>query len=365
MRLLLCGGGTAGHVTPAIAIAEELIKKAPDSEILFVGRDGGEENHAVLRAGFQLETLKICGIQRRLCISNIKNILTALESRKEARKIIESFKPDVILGTGGYVCWPIISVGSKMKIPSAIHESNAYPGLTTKLLERRCEKVFLGMEEAKKYLKNKNIMTVGNPIPSRLASISKKAARRRLGLGSEDLFILSFGGSIGARRLNEVLIEVMESHSVKENKLWHLHASGIRYYASIKSKCKDAQVKGCRIVPYIEDMPTMLSAADIVISRSGAMTLSEISAAGVCAILIPSPNVSGNHQYKNAKHLSDRGAAMIIEEEKLTADILKKELIFLENDKTERKNRAKKIKALSTPDSAKLIAEQLILMKKA
>ena len=365
MRLLLCGGGTAGHISPAIAIAEELKRSHPDSDILFVGRDGGSENDAILKRGHTLKTIKIEGLKRSLSIDNIRRVLKAFESKNKAEEIIRDFNPDVILGTGGYVCWPIISVGRKMKIPVAIHESNLSPGLTTKMLAGRCNRVFLNHAETKKQLKNgTHAVTVGNPLITDFGKLSRADSRKKLGIAPSDFFILSFGGSIGSEQMNRTIIEVMNSFSSKDSKVRHLHATGKRYFKILKSQYIDREINGCKILPYIDNMPIALSAADLVICRCGAMTLSELSAVGVPAILIPSPNVSNNHQYKNARYLADSGAAEIIEEKHLTSEALEKAIIKLKNDKNERKTRAKNIKALATPDAAKRIINELFIIKK-
>lgn len=364
MRLLLCGGGTAGHINPAIAVAEEARRRDPDTQILFIGRENGKENETVAKSGFELKTLKIQGLKRSLSPSNLSRILTALEARREAERIIREFRPDVILGTGGYVCWPVISAGRKLKIPTAIHESNISPGLTTRLLASRCGRVFLGREETKQYLSKKaQTLTVGNPLREDFSKISRREARRIFGLKEGEIFILSFGGSIGAEKLNQTVLKVMDEHSAKVPLVKHIHATGQRYFDKINSRYRGAEVNGCQILPYIDNMPTALMAADIVICRCGAMTLSEISEVGVASILVPSPNVSGNHQYKNARYLSDRGAATLIEEKELTAQRLTELLVGLEIDKNGRKKQAKTLKALSTPDSAKRIVDELILQK--
>lgn len=364
MRLLLCGGGTAGHITPALAVAEEIKRMSPGAKILFVGREDGKENDAIKKAGINLKTIKIQGLKRTLSAENIIRIRQAIEASRTAEVIIKDFKPDVILGTGGYVCWPIIHAGRKLGIPTAIHESNVSPGLTTKILAAKCDIVFLGNEATADYLpKRAKTVTVGNPILSDFSKTTYKEARRRLKIRDDELFILSFGGSIGADRLNDVVIQTMKSYSETNSKIKHLHATGHRYFEKYNYAQSIGNSPGCKVVPYIENMPIALRAADIAICRCGAMTLTEISATGVAAILVPSPNVSGNHQYKNAFPLSKSGAALLIEEKTLSTEVLKKAIFELINDKKARKCKAENIKAYFKQDSAKNIAEELFKLK--
>ena len=359
MKIILCGGGTAGHINPAIAVAEEIKQQNPTAEILFIGRDGGKENDLVTKAGFPIKTLKLQGLRRSLSPDNFKSILYAIKARSEAKKIIKHFSPDIIIGTGGYVCWPVITAGKSLGIPVAIHESNVSPGLTTKLLSSKADIVLLNHTETKSFLSKKiKTKVVGNPLRSDFKKIDRDQARSKLGLRKGEILITSFGGSIGARKLNEVIIEVMKSYSSKENGVRHIHSMGTRYYSE-----EIIGYKNCRILPYIDNMPEVLLASDIVICRSGAITLSELSEVGVASILIPSPNVSDNHQYKNAKYLLDNGAAMLIEEKNLTAASLVVNIKELKNDENARKKRAKKIKSFSTPSAAKDIVKELFLLK--
>ena len=364
MRIILCGGGTAGHVSPAIAIAEELREETPKSEILFIGRTDGGENRAVVNAGIKLETLAVKGIKRSVSIENVKRMKIAIEARKKAKEIIAEFAPDVVLGTGGYVCWPVISAAKSMNIPVAIHESNITPGLTTRLLSRKCNVVFLNRKDTTSYLSKKTkIRIVGNPVRKELKKTNLEFARRKLGLNNDDFFILSFGGSGGAKKINEIMISIMKEYTSKEKNTRHVHCTGEKYYTTMNKQSKSFNTNGCSIKEYIDDMPTYIKAADLVICRSGAMTLSEICEAGTTAILIPSPNVTGNHQYLNARHLSEKDGAILIEEKNLSKEVVINAIKDIKNDKNGRKKRAKILKELSTPNAAKDIINELELLK--
>ena len=360
MRIIMCGGGTVGHITPAIAVAEELLDKEPSSKILFIGRKGGNENAEITKAGIHLETIEIQGMLRSLKLENLKRLKAALKARRDAKRIIRSFKPDLVFGTGGYVCWPVISAAKSMNIPTAIHESNISPGLTTKMLSGCCNKIFLNSKESLKYFHQKNnIQVVGNPLKKDFINLTRNKAREMLGLKPETLLILSFGGSGGAEKINEEMIEMIKNYSSKQNDIKHIHATGEAYFKKMPSKDRLIQQGKCEIVSYIHNMPLMMKAADIVISRSGAMTVSELCEAGVCSILIPSPNVTDNHQYRNAKAISDKGGAVLIEEEKLNQKVLIDVVKSLKTDKNRRKKQAKAIKELSTPNAAKVIVSEL------
>ncbi len=363
MRIILCGGGTAGHVNPAIAIAEEIRRQDKNAKILFVGREGGKENSLVTNLDFDIKTLSIKGLKRGLALENLSRIKTAIKARKDAEKIIDSFMPEIILGTGGYVCWPVIEAGHKMGIPTVIHESNITPGLTTKLLAKKCNLVLLNHEATKdKIQKGVAKKVVGNPLRREFLNIDRLQARKSLHLNESDVFILSFGGSIGANKINECVLGLMIEYSSKQSSVMHIHGCGERYYEEMKKQLPNLNESRCQILPYIHNMPQLMHAADIVICRCGSVTLSEISQVGVASILIPSPNVTGNHQYKNAKHLQDMGAAMMIEEKSLDKESLIVAVKALKNDKNGRKKKAKSIKSLSSPNSAKIIVNELKLL---
>lgn len=329
MRILMTGGGTAGHINPALAIAELLKKEYPDAEFLFVGAKGRMETQLVPAAGYPIRTVSVRGFQRRLSLKNIgRNILAVANvftSSLEAKKIIKEFKPDLAVGTGGYVCGPVLREAIKAGVPVAVHESNAFPGVTVKMLGKEGALVLLCSEDARRHLPDGITSVVtGNPIRADFITLDKATARAELGVDARPL-VLSFGGSLGAARLNEAMAEVLR-RSRAEGKLQHIHGAGKNGYPAMKAQLEEMGVAlsgdGVTVREYIDDMPRCMAAADVVICRCGAMTLSELPAAGKPSILIPSPYVAENHQYHNAMVLVGRGAAVCIEEKDLTPDSL-------------------------------------------
>ena len=363
MKIMFCGGGTAGHITPAIAIAETLLKRDKNTEVLFVCREGGSENEAVIKKNYKMKTIKICGFERKLSLNNAKNVLTVIKAIRLSKKIISDFCPDVVIGTGGYVTFPVIRAAQKMKIPTLIHESNACPGLVTKLLAPKCTRVLLNLKGSESEFKNKhNIKIVGNPIREDFMISNKSSARRKLGISQNDFLISSFGGSGGSEKINDAVISLMNSHSSKSKRIRHIHSCGLKYYSKIKNDYPHlvSGKNGCIIKPYIYDISNVILASDLIISRCGAMTLTEICASGSSAILIPSPNVTNNHQYKNAKLLSDAGAAIMIEESELNDRVLLDTVRKLEGDTELRKKFSEKISALYVGNSNELIANEIL-----
>ena len=360
MKIIFCGGGTAGHINPALTIAKEIQKEYINPQILFIGRSGGKENKLIEKEGYDLKTIKITGLKRKITFENIYTIKNTFVSYKESKRIIKEFNPDIVLGTGGYVCLPVLLAARSLGIKTAIHESNAVAGLTTKLLSRRVDLVLLNFEKAKRNLSEKvKIKVVGNPINEKFYLTKRSDARKKLGLREDDFFILSFGGSLGSEKINEAIISLMKSYSENNDKIIHLHATGEKYYEKIKKEDPLPRGSKCKILPFIDNLPTIMPAADLVISRCGAMTISEICASGVASILIPSPNVTDNHQFKNAQLLRMSSAAYMLEEEKLSADELKKLVLNIKSDEIGRKNAAKCVKELFIPNSAKYIVDEL------
>ena len=333
MRVLFTGGGTAGHINPALAVAGYLREQEPDTKILYVGNRGGMEERLVPRAGYEMAFITISGFQRRLSFKNLMKNLRTVEriftATAETKRIIKDFAPDVCVGTGGYVSGPVIREAAKLGVPSVIHESNAYPGVTTKLLSKQVHTVLLAVPDATKYF-DESVRTVitGNPVRGEVLRMDREQARKELGLDSRPL-VLSFGGSLGAAMLNRAAAYML-AESAKSGKYQHIHGYGQNDPMFLEELSeygldlpKNPQI---RVLDYIHNMPTCLAAADLVISRAGAMTLSEIEAKGKASILIPSPNVAENHQFHNAMALVKRGAGEIIEEKDLTGEALWKKV---------------------------------------
>ena len=329
MKVLFTGGGTAGHINPALAAAGYLRQKEPDAQILYVGNKGGMEERLVPQAGFEIKTVHISGFQRKLTPKNLwrnaQTVVRVFTATAEAKKILQEFAPDVCVGTGGYVSGPVIREAAKLGIPCVIHESNAYPGVTTKMLAKSVKTVMLAVPDAKKYLDPKAVCTVtGNPVRGEVLAAQREESRKALGLDDRPL-VLSFGGSLGASALNRAAAYML-AQSAKEGKYQHIHGYGA-HDEKFLSECREfgldlEKSPQIQVLTYIDNMPQCLSAADLVIGRAGAMTLSEIEAKSKASILIPSPNVAENHQFHNAMALVNRGAAEIIEEKDLTGELL-------------------------------------------
>ena len=330
MKILLAGGGTAGHINPALAIAGYIREKRPDTEFLFIGNKDGMEQRLVPQAGFEIKSIVISGFKRSFSpknmLENFKTVKRTFSSSVAAKKIIAEFKPDICIGTGGYVSGPVIRTAAKMGIPCIIHEQNAFPGVTNKMLAKSVKKVMLAVPDAKKYFEKADFVITGNPVRGEILTADKEKSRQELGLDSRPV-ILSFGGSLGARKINEAVADLV-ARSGQDGRYQHIHAYGSygEWFPSLVKE-KGADIEKCDnldIRPYIDNMPTCMAAADLVICRAGAITLSEIQAMGKPAILIPSPNVAENHQYHNAMALVNKGAAEIIEESELSGELLMK-----------------------------------------
>lgn len=322
MKFILAGGGTGGHINPAIAIANEIKAHQPDAEFLFVANPGGMEDTLVPKAGYPVAHIKLAGFYRGLTpgnlVHNVKTVSYLLTADRKARKILREFQPDAVIGTGGYLCGPIVMEAQKLHIPTFLHEQNAFPGVTIKLLSKKADVVFLAFGEAKAHLPTKQrCEVVGNPVRQEFLSASRKEARKKLGL-DDSFTIFSVGGSSGANAINEMAADIMAWHC-REEKINHIHGYGKHGRENFPQMLAARGIDLSRYPriqarEYIDDMALWTAAADLVISRAGAITISELEVTGKASILVPYPYAAENHQYHNAKVLEDHGAAILIEE---------------------------------------------------
>ncbi len=324
MKILFAGGGTAGHINPALAVADYIKSKHPDAEIFYIGTPDKLEARLVPEKNYAFYPIKVAGFSRSLSVKgmvhNVKAVKLAASSSAKAKKLLKEIKPDLVVGTGGYVSGPVLKAAQSLKIKTAIHEQNAFPGVTTKMLAPKVDRVMLAMGQAEKYLKlNKKPIVTGNPIRQELIKMDKQTARKILKLDNRPL-ILSFGGSLGAKHLNEAMAELIKWHNPSK-KYYHIHATGKSGYENMLKSLEGVKLyDGIEIREYINDMDICMAAADLVIGRAGAITLGEIGACGKASVLIPSPYVAENHQFHNAMTLKKVGAAEIIEEKDLSGE---------------------------------------------
>lgn len=360
----MTGGGTGGHVNPALAIAETIKRNEPDSEIIFVGTERGIENKLVPAAGYELHHVDVRGIRRSLSPANIRAFWLALTSPYKAKRLIREFKPDVVIGTGGYVSWPVVKAASMMKIPCALHESNVAAGVAVKMLQDRVDRIYLNFEATGRSLHCPDkLLRVGNPLPGDFSRMSRDEARKKLGIdGKYKNVILSYGGSMGAEKVNDAVLELMKNYSSKHPETLHIHATGSIEWQICRGQFAKAGLEkydNLELVEYIYDMPVKMAAADLIICRAGALTVSELAMCGKCPIFIPSPNVTENHQYKNARVLADAGAAFVFEERRLAEDssILTQTVAGLmsPDGEGERAQMSEKIREFALADANRLI----------
>lgn len=358
MKVLIACGGTGGHINPGLAIAGIIASHLPDTEFLFAGTPNGLEAELVPAAGYKIEFVKVAGFQRDFSPESIKKNVQAagylLTAGKRAKEIIRGFQPDLAIGTGGYAAGPVIRAAQQLGIPTALHEQNAFPGVTNKLLAKKADAVMLNFEAAKQYFPEtaKTIVT-GLPVRGSLKKRRREQARQLLGF-QEGMTILSFGGSQGAKCLNDMMPDLMAWHLASDMKINHIHAYGRHgkdtFMQELAAKGVDANDSRLRVSEYIHDMDVCLAAADVVISRAGASTLSELEAVGRASVLIPYPSAAENHQYHNAMVLGKAGAAVVIEQKDLTLDRMKETVKNLHDAPEKRMLMGQRAGALSLGD---------------
>lgn len=349
MKVIIAAAGTGGHINPGIAIANKIMQEAPGSEVIFIGTTRGLENDLVPKSGFKLKTINAYGIPRKISVENIHRFISTVKSVKEAEDIIDQFRPDVVIGTGGYITLAVGKAAIKRKIPLIMHESNAFPGMSIKLLEKKASKVLVGFEDTKLRLRNKeNVVVTGTPTNVKERTIpdeEKMAIKLSLGMKPDMPLVLVFGGSQGAKSINEAFANIV---SKKENKEYQIYwAAGRDQYDEVKNYLKHHKldienVKNAKILPYIYNMNDVMNACDLVVCRSGAMTITEVSILGKPAIFIPYPYATENHQEYNARVLESRGAAKIILDKDLNGNILNRNIMSIITSK-EKLNEMSKI----------------------
>lgn len=364
MKFIFTCGGTAGHINPAIAVAGRLKELMPGTEILFIGANNKMEMELVPREGYDIKGLTVGNLRRSLSpkaiAHNINSIKNVFVSYADAKRIIKEFKPDVVIGTGGYVCYPVLKAASDLKIPTVVHESNAVPGLTTKMLADKASRILVGFEESRQYYKHpEKIEVTGTPVRGAFDSFTKAEARAKLGLREDEKLVVSVWGSLGAGHLNSVMQELIPMLDGKQG-FKFIHAAGSRYYKGFMealAPCADKlQDMGVDVREYIYDMPCVMAAADLILCRAGASTISELCYMAKPVIMVPSPNVTNGHQEKNARVLERAGGAKLLLEGEFTAESLLCDIKALLSDSDKLEAMSRSMRALAVPEATDRIS---------
>lgn len=364
MRVIFAGGGTGGHINPAISIADYAKSHDDGFEALFIGTERGLESKLVPKAGYDIKYIDIAGFSRKNMLKNVSVVKKLIKSRIDCRRIIREFKPDCVVCTGGYVSGPVIMAAAKEGIPSLIHEQNVYPGLTVKGSEKYVEYLAVSFDETVNLMKEKKKCVVtGNPIRTEILEADKTAARKKLGIDKP--FVLVFGGSLGAQKINDTVCAIIPM--IKEHGGMKLmFGTGERNYAQVSGMIEKYGIKAdggdIEVVPYIDNMADVMAAADIVVSRSGAITASELAALGKPSVLIPSPNVVRNHQEQNAREFEKRNAAAVITEPELTPECLFDKIKKMLSDEAKLSAMSRNMSEMAKTDALPKIYELMIKM---
>ncbi len=367
MNILFTCGGTAGHVNPAVALARIFQQRHPGCRILFVGADGGMETRLVPKEGYQIETVTITNFHRSLAPADIAHNLGTLwnmqRSKGQARRILDSFRPDLVVGTGGYASYPVVNEAAKRGIPTAVHEANAVPGVTTKALSKVVDRVMVGFEESRSHYDHpERVVVTGTPVRGAFFDYTRQQAREKLGLTDDRPLLLTYWGSLGARVMNRYTLDLIQQECLQGGPFHHIHGAG-RDYAWMQEELLrrglHLEENGVEVREYIYDMPLVMAAADLVICRAGASTISELTAIAKPSILVPSPNVTANHQEKNARVLADQGAAVLMLESDCSGEALYQQAAQLLQDPQRRDAMIRAITAVAVPDAGEKIYQTL------
>ena len=367
MKFIFTCGGTAGHINPALAVAGRLKELLPDSSFLFLGVNDKMEMELVPRAGYDIRGLDMTYIVRghdlHAIAQNLETIRNVERSTREARRIIRDFGPDAVIGTGGYICYPVLTAAHKEHIPTLVHESNAVPGLTTKLLADRVDRVMLGFEESRQYYRHpERVVVTGTPVRGEFDRVTRQRVREELGLGEREKLVLSVWGSLGAEHMNAVMLELIPLLTEKNFRL--IHVTGKRYYPEFSERLREAAPDysrhGVEVLEYLHDMPRVMAASDLMICRAGASTLSELAYIGMPSILVPSPNVVANHQEKNARVVEEAGGARVLLEGEFTAQTLLDEIRAILQDTERLHAMSERARSLAYADATERICEAIL-----
>ncbi len=373
MNILFACGGTAGHVNPAIAIAHLFQKYRKDVNVIFVGATGGMETRLVPKEGFIIKTVDITSLHRsakpKEIVHNVRTMINVCKSRYQAGIILNDFPPDLVVGTGGYASYPIVMAAAKRGIPTAIHESNVVPGLTTKALAKVVDCVMVGFEDSKRFYPSaKEVVATGTPIRKDFFKYTREEARKKLGFEDDErMLLLSYWGSLGASRMNKKMLDCMKKECFEGAPFLHVHGAGRDYKAMRDAMSNKGFVlgdTGIELHEYIDDMGVVMAAADVVLCRAGASTIAEITALKKPSILVPSPNVTANHQESNAQVLADKGAAILLKEENCMDDTLYQTVEALIRENQRRENMISALESIAQEDPGEKIYQTLISLLK-
>ena len=359
LRVIISGGGTGGHIFPAVSIANAVKALRPDAKILFVGALGRMEMQRVPAAGYEIKGLPICGFDRKNLLKNFKVLYKIWKSQRMAKQIIRDFQPQVAVGVGGYASGPTLNKAAAMGIPCLIQEQNSYAGVTNKLLAKKAEKICVAYEGMERFFPAEKIILTGNPVRQALldTTVSHEDAVKSFGLDPTKKTILLVGGSLGAKTINESVLQHLDL--VKSSDVQFIWQTGKYYSAAIAEQLKGQDIPNLKVTDFISDMGAAYKAADLVISRAGASSISEFCLIGKPVILVPSPNVAEDHQTKNALALSTRDAAIYVKDAEAPATLLELALKTV-NDDAKLKSLSENVLKLALPNSAEIIAKEVI-----
>lgn len=362
MKVLLSGGGTGGHVYPAIAIANKIKEENPDAEILFVGTEKGIESEIVPKYGYELKTVTVQGFKRKIDLDNVKRVFKLFKGLEQSRKVVKKFKPDIVIGTGGYVSGPVLFNAAMSKVPTVVHEQNSFPGVTNKILAKMVTTVLTSFEDSHQRFPEgtrEKLVLTGNPVRKEILQAKKSVSRKKLGISEDKKMVLCYGGSGGSEEINEAMLLVIKN-MVKED-IAFIFATGKLYYDEFIQSLGDIELKPYqRVMPYLDNMADGLAASDIVIGSAGAISLAEITALGKPSIIIPKAYTAENHQEYNAKSIESQGGGIAILEKDLTPERLNEVVFKLLGDRELLIDMANASKSIGKPQAIDLIYDEIM-----